>query len=120
LGPGHAAELGGRIYADSWGVTAFSLEPRYFRDLIPKRLRLQVGDRFYIQTEADDYARSFTTEMRHRTQDSDLGDFASHSIGGKLIWFKDARHTFDFALEYVFRDDGLDRLVASLGWALHW
>ncbi len=120
LRPGRAVELGGRVYGDSWGIVAFSLEPRLYQDLVPGKLRLQAGYRFYIQSAADDYRSSFLAEMRHRTQDSDLGDFMSHSIHGKLTWYRTKRQTWDLGLEYVLRDDGLDRILIGFGWSYHW
>ncbi len=119
LEPGRAVELGGRLYADSWGIMAFSLEPRIYQD-ISESVRLQVGYRFYAQSEADSFADSFTVATRHRTQDSDLGDFMSHGITGRVTWAVNKKHTVDFGLGYTSRDDGLDRVTATFGWVFKW
>ena len=66
LGEGSAVELGGRFYSDDWGITSFTLEPRYYRTL-SEDWDMRLRYRFYDQTAADDFAPSFTTAPEFRT-----------------------------------------------------
>ncbi|MCP3914403.1 MAG: DUF3570 domain-containing protein [bacterium] len=111
-----AVELGGRVYDDDWGITGFSIEPRLYRELVPDELRLRLRYRYYDQSEADFYKASFTREVDERTQDSDLADFTSHTVGAKLIWTRGPGSFWDFGVDYIDRDDGLDHVLATIGW----
>lgn len=117
LSPSTAAELGGRIYNDDWGITGVSLEPRLYQELVVDKLRLRLRYRYYQQSEADSFKEHFTKEVDERTQDSDLADFSSHTLGAKVTWFKGPGSTWSLAADYVSRDDGLDHILAAVGWA---
>ena len=115
LGSGWAAELGGRVYGDSWGIESFAVEPRVYKWLVKDTLSLRARYRFYAQTAADDYEEHFFVQERNRTQDSDLGDFSSHGFGLKLNWYATDTVKFDISGDYILRDDGLNQILASLG-----
>ena len=112
-------ELGGRIYNDDWGITAFDIEPRIYQNLIKDKLDLRLRYRYYTQSAADDYIESLTTPLaipKFRTQDSDLADFDSNTLGAKLLWYLGSSNSLDFGVDYVLRSDGLDHVFASFGW----
>lgn len=129
---GTAVELGTRLYTDSWGVTSESLELRLYQWVVPEVFRVRVRYRFYNQSAADDYSEHFFVAPGNRgpygvgggpdrTQDADLGDFTSHTVGLKLDWtvFKDAEAlgldrlglSVHVGLDYVLRSDGIDQLL---------
>lgn len=109
-------ELGGRIYADDWGITSLTFEPRFYRELVRDELMLRLRYRFYMQSAADDFGESFTEETEFRTQDSDLGDFSMHGVGSQFIWRTGPSSQMDLGADYGLRSDGLDHLFASIGW----
>lgn len=109
-------ELGGRLYADDWGITSLTLEPRLYRELIPEELLLRLRYRFYVQSAADDFQESFTEEQEFRTQDSDLGDFSLHGLGFQFLWRLGPASQVDLGADYGVRSDGLDHLFGSIGW----
>lgn len=115
VGPSTALELGGRLYADTWGIFSFAIEPVVYQWLVEDTLKLRVRYRYYTQTEADDFQDSFTTISRFRTQDSDLADFDSHTVGIRLDWYRTATTSFSFGIDYVKRSDDLDQFLASIG-----
>jgi hypothetical protein len=112
---GHAVGIGGRLYSDTWGITGISLEPSFETWLINEKLSSRLRYRFYTQTAADDFQESFTEETSQRTQDSDLGDFTSHSVGLKFDWHISNSLVWDIGGDYVLRDDGLDQILFSSG-----
>jgi len=116
-----AFELGGRIYNDDWGIQAFSIEPRWYEDLVEDEVRLRFRYRYYTQSEADFYGEHFLpgSEFGELTQDSDLADFDSHTIGAKLSLLDAGKRSFDVSLDYVSRSDGLDHLLGLFGWTWH-
>lgn len=119
LSPGQSVELGGRLYADDWGITSIAIEPRYYRSLTDDLL-LRLRYRYYTQTEADDYGDSFQLSAgapSERTQDSDLGDFDSNTFGARLDWATGRSSSWSLAADYVLRSDGLDQLLIGLGWS---
>lgn len=111
-----AAEIGGRLYADTWGITGLALEPHWYVWLQPDTLRLRLRYRFYTQTAADDYAERFTTEPAQRTQDSDLADFNAHSVGGMLTWYHDGERRIELGSDYVLRSDDLNQVLGRLAY----
>jgi len=115
LGEGFAAELGARGYQDDWGITSLTLEPRYYQSLTDE-LDMRLRYRYYTQSEADHYDKHFDEVDRYRTQDSDLGDYDIHTVGGKLTWFANASNTLALSADYGFRSDGLDQFFGSVGW----
>ncbi len=116
VGQDGAFELGGRLYADDWGIVSFTLEPRYEHWLVPDEHRLRVSYRFYSQTEADAFGERFTQEPSERTQDSDLGDFNANSLGARWIWTLSERDEFLFGGEYTLRSDDLNYITINTGY----
>ena len=117
-----ALEIGGRLYGDTWGVTSIAVEPASYFWVVPNALRARVGYRFYTQTAADDYQARYlvpTTASlpRYRTQDADLGDFTSHTIGFRFDLFTAAASRWDVTFDYTARDDGLNFMFGSIGWS---
>jgi hypothetical protein len=115
-----AFELGGRLYADDWGIVSATFEPRFYYDLRPDRLRMRLRYRYYTQTEADDFSDEFLQAAgtpEFRTQDSDLGAFDSHTFGVRFDAFSESGlPTWHFDLNYALRGDGLDHLYAAIGY----
>jgi len=118
LGRGKAWELGGRLYADSWGINSLTVEPRYYFMLGDFEWRLRY--RLYTQTAADDFQEHvyppFPADDEYRTQDSDLAAFDAHTLGAKWTWFAERDVAYDLSLDYTMRSDGLDQFFASVGW----
>lgn len=117
LRPGTSIQLGSRLYRDSWGIFSGSVEPTVFQEIVPERLSLRLGYRFYAQTAADDYERVFRAPKNRRTQDSQLSNFASHGINAKLSWQVCDRLAMDVGGAYTFQDDGLDYVMGSFGFS---
>lgn len=122
---GTALGLGGRSYADSWGILSQAVELRVYQWLIQDVLRVRARYRFYIQDGADDFQRHFRVPpgaraafvaTQDRTQDSDLGPFDSHTMGLKLDWHVGGGHHLDLSFDYVLRSDGLDQVLVGFGW----
>ena len=116
LAPRHAVELGGRLYADSWGLTGISIEPRWYHWLIDGKLRMRLRYRFYTQSEADAFSETFLVEEEFRTQDADMGSFTAHTLGGLLTLVAGEASEIDLALDYITRDDGIDQILARFAY----
>ncbi len=117
FGTGTALEAGGRIYADDWGVTSITIEPRMYHWLVEDCLRMRLRYRYYMQSEADDFRARFVpldNARRYLTQDADLGDFDSHTLGLRLAWLYSDSTTLDLTADHVTRDDGIDQIIASI------
>jgi hypothetical protein len=115
-----AVEPGVGIYFDDWGATAFNVELAAYWEAIPSTLIVRPWYRFHSQTEVDDFvSTSSATIPELRTQDSDLADFTSHTVGIKLILPAflggDARE-FEIGVDYTMRSDDLDSMSLSAGW----
>lgn len=120
LEPGRAVELGGRIYNDDWGIMSFAIEPRWYETLVRGKLDGMLHYRYYYQTEADYYDDHFFAPTEHRTQDSDLAQFDSHTLGGRLIWYFGRANSISLGFDYVLRSDGLDQIITSVAWETHY
>ncbi len=120
LDPATAVELGGRLYADSWGISSVTIEPRLYHWLIEDKLSTRLRYRFYAQTAADDYSAHFRMEdpPEFRTQDSDLGDFTANGAGLKFSWYFSETLRFDFSGDYIQRSDGIDQVLGAV--AFNW
>lgn len=118
LSPGNAIELGGRVYNDDWSITAFDLNPRWIHALHDGKHLVELRYRFYTQGEADFYQREIfaSTPTGDRTQDSDLGDFSSHTFGSTWTWNKNSATRWTFSVDYSMRDDDLDNLYGLIGY----
>jgi len=122
---GTAVGVGGRSYADSWGILSQAVELRVYQWLVPDVLRIRARYRFYVQDGADDFQRHFRVPpgaraafvaTQDRTQDSDLGPFNSHTLGLRLDWHVGGGHHLDLSFDYVLRSDGLDQVLVGFGW----
>lgn len=111
---GSSGELGTRIYNDDWGITAWSFEPAWYQRL-SENLLIKARYRFYDQSGSD-YSGRFTAAQEFMTQDSDLAEFDSNTIGLRFIGYKKGRQSWDAGFDYVMRSDDLDHLVASFGY----
>lgn len=122
---GTAIGVGGRFYADSWGIVSEALELRVYQWIVEDVLRVRARYRFYNQSAANAYDDHFrippfaTAEFvqeADRTQDSDLGAFQSHTLGLKVDWQVVTAHHVDMSIDYVLRSDGLDQILFALGY----
>ena len=86
-----------------------------YKWLIEDVLNAEVRYRFYSQTKADDYEERFVSEEKFRTQDSDLGEFDSHSLGLRFNWVLSDSLELDFGGTFVKRSDGLDQILGIVG-----
>jgi len=120
LSPATAVELGGRLYADSWGISSVTIEPRLYQWLIEDKLSARLRYRFYAQTAADDYSAHFHMENPpdFMTQDSDLGDFTANGAGIKFSWYISEALRFDVSGDYILRSDGIDQVLGAV--AFNW
>ncbi len=114
-----AVEPGLGAYFDDWGATAFNVELMLFWEALPGSVILRPWYRFHSQTEVDDFLSTSAAAIpEFRTQDSDLADFTSHTIGLKLILpvlFGGAQE-FEIGVDYTMRSDDLDSMSLSAGW----
>ena len=76
---------------------------------------MRVRYRFYVQTAADDFDDHFREEKSHRTQDSDLGDFDSHSLGLRFDWYVTPDLRLNIGGDYILRSDGIDQILGEFG-----
>ncbi len=111
---GGAAEFASRIYTDDWGITGLSFEPRWYQQ-VGENLLMRFRYRYYDQSAAD-YFGTFSVADTYMTQDSDLGDFNSHTIGCRLIGYRNGLQGWDAGLDFVMRSDDLDHIIASFGY----
>ena len=111
---GGSGELGTRIYNDDWGITAWSFEPAWFQRF-GDGLLLKSRYRYYDQSGSD-YSGRFTAAEEFMTQDSDLAEFDSHTVGFRMISYSQGQQRWDVGFDYVMRSDDLDHLVASFGY----
>lgn len=122
VGEGRSVELGGRVYADDWGIFAVSAEPR-FQMQLGERARMRLRYRYYVQTEADYFSDSFAGTVpgdapKYRTQDSDLGAFDAHTFGIRFDLLSAGLPRVTLDLNYTIREDGLDHVYALLGYRI--
>lgn len=114
-----AVEPGLGIYFDDWGATAFNAELVLYWEAIPSSLIVRPWYRFHSQTEVDDFLSTSAAAIpEFRTQDSDLADFTSHTVGLKLILpvFLSGAQEFEIGVDYTMRSDDLDAMSLSAGW----
>lgn len=120
-----AVEVGGRWYADDWGIGAGTLDMRYGLALDGGRLLLEPRYRLHVQDEADYYQEEWSgTLPEYRTSDPDLGDFTGHMFGLKAT-FIDRRlfgldADWDLSANYYTRDNGLDMIWLAFGMSLEY
>jgi hypothetical protein len=128
---GTAVELGLRLYSDSWGIASGTVELRLYQWIVDKTLSVRLRYRYYKQSAADDYEEHFNVRpteraafiaSEDRTQDADLGDFSSNTVGIKLNWYvlqgdpvESLGLSFNVSFDYVLRSDGIDQILVAFG-----
>jgi hypothetical protein len=75
-----------RFYIDSWGITSYTLQLRYFVTF--KDVTLRFRERFYYQAKADFFQSHYTVDTLgpYITADRELSTFLSNIIGAKVSW----------------------------------
>jgi hypothetical protein len=115
-----AVEPGVGGYFDDWGATAFNFELAAYWELVPATVLVRPWYRFHSQTEVDDFVPTSAAAIpAFRTQDSDLADFTSHTVGLKLIlpaFLGGDAQEFEIGVDYTMRSDNLDSMSLSAGW----
>lgn len=109
-----AIEMGGRLYADSWGMQAITVEPLVRQSLIEDVLSAGLRYRFHSQTGVDYFGNHFTRARRYQTQDSDLGPFFSNGVGLLFTWHLSEAFTLDGNGDWTSRSDGIEFWSAGL------
>ncbi|MCA8923368.1 MAG: DUF3570 domain-containing protein [Planctomycetes bacterium] len=126
LDSGTSLSFRARLYQDSWGIFSVAPELRVYQWIVDDVFRVRFRYRFYAQTAAKDYSRHFFVPSAarpsdplkpgtRRTQDSDLSEFSSHTIGLKLTLHATDSVELDLGGDYVLREDGIDQLLVSVG-----
>ncbi len=116
--PDLAIEPGVGFYVDDWGASAYSFELALFWEAIPETLVVRPSFRYHGQTGVDYIVATDAASIPAvRTQDSDLDDFTSRTLGVKLIWPKGLGDNteLEIAAEYTVRSDGLEWFSVTMG-----
>jgi hypothetical protein len=74
-----------RLYLDSWGVLAHTVQLRYFV-VLGGDVTLRLRERFYYQNGADFFRSHYTARQTYMTADRELSTFWSNIVGAKLGW----------------------------------
>jgi hypothetical protein len=118
----NAVELGYRYYGDSWGVRAHTLSTQFYLYLKDHTVLVEPGYRYYTQSQANFYARSFLAPQPFQTSDADLGNFSGHLFSMNVIfldvYFLWLYSDYDIGLNYYRRTDGLDMFWVTMGFDL--
>lgn len=115
-----AIEPGAGVYFDTWGAFAFNLELHAYWEVVPGTLILHPSYRFHWQSEVDDFTDPDDPILpEFRTQDSDLAEFTSHTVGLKAL-FPDLKifgesMEIEIGGDVTMRSDGLDSFSFSFG-----
>jgi hypothetical protein len=115
LWSGTALELGGRYYADDWGLSAITAEPALYQRIFTDALQLRLRYRFTAQEATRYYQDHFVNVGRYRTQDSDLADWNAHTAGARFEWSITESLRVDVGGDVGWRSDGIDPLFGSVG-----
>ncbi|MFT4538508.1 MAG: hypothetical protein ACI841_003655 [Planctomycetota bacterium] len=118
IGPYQAFEIGGRLYDDSWGIQAISLQPGWIWEVMPDHLLMRLHYRYYQQSAADAFSDHLTSDLAERTQDPELGDLDSHTYSASFVWMRPGGVEWDFGLSFMDRSDDLEHIFGMVGW--HW
>jgi hypothetical protein len=73
-----------RIYFDSWGLVAHTIQLRYF--ITWKDVTLRLRERFYYQNSADFFKTRYYALQPFMTTDRELSTFWSNVAGFKVSW----------------------------------
>jgi len=115
-----SGEIGARYYTDSWGLSAATIDLRYNRYFLDRRLLLEPTYRLHLQQAAKYYEEEFNDPLpEYRTSDPDLGDFTGHMVGLKTSWLGGSlfgnRADWDVSVYGYDRDNGLTAFWILLG-----
>jgi hypothetical protein len=132
---GLSLHVGERLYRDDWGIVSSTTSLEFYAYLVPESIYAGFRYRFYLQTAADFYedrgqqfsiaeARAVAEPGRYtgfeRSNDPDLGDFTSHTVGLSFGFtnLKSLGTTGELtiSLDYMVRDDGLEAYWAMFGY----
>ena len=81
---GLAVELGARVYADDWGASAFSVDPRVYTWIARDAVRARLRYRYYKQTASFFYEANpndYTFQDPYVTADPKLSAFHVNEAG---------------------------------------
>jgi hypothetical protein len=124
-----ALSLDYQLYFDDWGVIANAIEPAIETHLSDD-LRLRLGVRFYHQTSADFWQRTYVVSQpgrapEWRSADRDLSEYVTGSFGARLEWhvgavalYVDGTGAYTSYADFLFRDH-LFTIVALAGLRVH-
>jgi hypothetical protein len=90
-------------------------------EVVPDLVLLRPGYRYHSQTRVDDFVPTTATSIPPlRTQDSDLDEFDSHTVGLKLILPRAPclgdLHEVEVGFDYTLRSDNLDAFSITIGY----
>ena len=116
-----AIEPGVGGYVDDWGARAFNIELAVWWEIVHGLVIVRPSYRYHVQQEVDYFVDpSAATIPKFRTQDSDMADFHSHTIGLKLIFPKFSllgeNHELEIGVEYSMRSDHLNSVGTTVGY----
>jgi len=108
-------------YVDDWGARAFNIELAVWWEIVHGLVIVRPSYRYHVQQEVDYFVDpSAATIPKFRTQDSDMADFHSHTIGLKLIFPKFSllgeNHELEIGVEYSMRSDHLNSVGTTVGY----
>ncbi len=122
FGSSSAYELGYRYYWDDWDIRSHTANVSLSFYLWNRRLLLEPGYRFYVQSKANFFASTFADLPAvgdRRTSDADLGRFTGHmaSVTTRLLDASlfGADTDYDLGISYYRRSDGIDMFWLTLG-----
>lgn len=120
-----AVEPGIGVYLDDWGANAFNVEVNFHWEAIPGILMVRPSYRYHTQTEVRYFVSPTAAAIpADRTQDSDLAEFDSHTLGLKIIFlrvpFLGEDSELEVGFEYSLRSDNLDAFSVTFGYVLRW
>ena len=84
LGQDSSLQADYRIYFDNWGLSAHTIQIRYF--ITWKDVTLRLRERFYYQSKADFFRSRYTDLQPYMTMDRELSTFWSNVAGFKVSW----------------------------------
>lgn len=113
-----AVEPGAGAYLDDWGARAYSVEFNLYWEAVARSLIVRPGFRFHSQSAVDFFVEEDATSAgRYHTQDSDLGEFTTRTVGLKLTFLKSplAGDELEIGFDVASRSDGIDWFTVSVG-----
>ena len=115
-----AIEPGAGFYLDDWGATAFHLNLTLFWEMVPGTVILEPHYRFHWQSEVDYFVSPQVSLIpEFRTQDPDLDQFSSHTLGLKTIFpdvpLMEKNTEIEIGFDYTIRSNNLDSFSVTFG-----